>query len=183
MSANLKNKASEIRSRDRQNGAVVAAAIEQAAVEIDGINIRLAPLTDPIFGFKSQQNGSLFLDALAARNLTKRFLFDDAPDTQAVAVAGYQVLLLGDVIRLNNTSGGSLALTSTPTIAAGKNLQRVELINISAQNIVLQDNGTLAGSTLRLGAATRTLKTRCLISLRYSTDIGGWLELFFANNL
>lgn len=85
------------------------------------------------------------------------------------------------VLKANNTSGSSKTFTSTPTVADGYDGQHLTIVNISASDVVLSDQGTLANSGLRLGAATRTLSTRDSIELVYSADIGDWCELAFAN--
>jgi hypothetical protein len=84
-------------------------------------------------------------------------------------------------IRLNNTSGSSKTLASTPTIADGQPGQILRIRNTSANDVVLQDQGTLAGSNLRLGAATRTLSQRDGIILEYDDTIGDWVEDTFSN--
>ncbi len=86
-------------------------------------------------------------------------------------------------VRLNNTSGSSKTLASAPTIADGQTDQIVILTNTSASDVVLQDQGTLASSNLRLGATTRTLSTRDSIILQYDVTIGDWVELAFSNVL
>ncbi len=92
------------------------------------------------------------------------------------------------VMRLNNTSGGPLTLTSTPTVAdppdsAGAMAQLIILYNRSTDNITLQDRGTLANSNLRLGAATRTLGTGDSITLLWAVNLSDWIEISFTNVL
>lgn len=82
-------------------------------------------------------------------------------------------------IRLNNTSGSSKTLTSAPTISDGIDGQLLILFNSSANDVVLQDQGTLGSSNLRLGVSTRTLTTRDSMLLMYSTTVGDWIELSF----
>jgi len=126
--------------------------------------------------FQVGQTQDYSADSLAIRNVTKRFTFADAPDIQNVPAATYQIVVLGDWVRLNNTSGGAVTLTSAPTIADGKNGQCVELLNVSANNIIFQDQGTLAGSNLRLSANTITIATRSSLLLRFSSEIGDWVQ-------
>lgn len=78
-------------------------------------------------------------------------------------------------------ANGSYTLTSAPTIAAGVDGQRVLIINVDtgADVITLQDQGTLAGSNLRLGAATRALGPRDSIELQYNSTVGDWVELMY----
>lgn len=82
-------------------------------------------------------------------------------------------------MRLNNTSGGSVTLTSTPTIADGFQGQILYLVNSSANNVVFQDESGLAGSNLRLGAATRTVKQYGTLVLWMNTTTGYWHEIGF----
>jgi hypothetical protein len=86
-------------------------------------------------------------------------------------------------VRLDNTSGSSKTLTSAPTVATGSNNQRLFIYNGSAQDVVLQDQGTLASSNLRLTTTTVTLSTRDSIELMYSTTIGDWIEIGRSNVL
>jgi hypothetical protein len=51
----------------------------------------------------------------------------------------------------------------------------------ATHTITLQDQGTLANSNLRLGAATRALGPRDNIRLIYNTTVGDWVELAFSN--
>lgn len=67
-------------------------------------------------------------------------------------------------------------LTSTPTIPDGSRMQVVTLLNVSANNLTLQDQGTLANSNLRLTAATLTLAPRQSIQLMFSTEHGDWIQ-------
>lgn len=85
------------------------------------------------------------------------------------------------VIQLNNTSGSSKTLASAPTITDGQNGQVITLFNSSANDVVLQDQGTLASSNLRLVASARTLSTRDSIQLMYSSTVGDWIEIGFSN--
>lgn len=82
-----------------------------------------------------------------------------------------------DYVILTNTSGGALTVTAAPTIPNGFDGERCLLLNVSANNIVLQDQGTLANSNLRLSAATITLGTRDSLWLLYSHDIGNWVQI------
>ena len=99
------------------------------------------------------------------------------PKTQTISAASDTVVNTSSIIRLTTT--GAKTMTSAPTLENGENGQVITLINTGADNIVLQDQGTLGSSNLRLGAATRTLTQRSTISLVYSTTVGDWVELMF----
>lgn len=99
------------------------------------------------------------------------------PTTQTLSAAGNAITANAEYKTLDNNTGASLTLTSAPTIADGQNGQEIELTNVdSADNIVLQDQGTLANSNLRLQAATITLTPRDSVRLRYSTAVGDWVQ-------
>jgi len=98
------------------------------------------------------------------------------PLTKAITVVGDTIPITATIIRLNNTSGGSLTLNSTPTMAAGENGQVAKLINTSANAVVIQDAGTLAGSGLELTAATITIAARQSVELTYMTTSAAWLQ-------
>ena len=85
---------------------------------------------------------------------------------------------------LDNSTGASLTLTSTPTIANGQDGQIITLINDdSADDIVIQDETSLGSSNLRLaGAANCTLGPRDAITLMYVSSLGDWIELSRSNN-
>lgn len=102
---------------------------------------------------------------------------------QTITATSDAISILGTHIRLNNTSGSSKTLASTPTVPGGFAGQILILMNTSANDVVLQDQGMLANSNLRLGASTRTLSTRDSIMLMYSSTIGDWCEIGFSNVL
>ena len=182
MSVALTQKSIQIRGADPQHGGIIAEGILQAAREIDDITGNLKPLIGPA-GFSATQLSQLLIDTLEIRNLTTRFRFQDPPDAQIISVVGSVIYPLGEWLRLKNTAVGALTLTSAPTIPDGQNGQVIELLNISANNIVVQDQGTLAGSNLRLSANTITLGTRDSLILRYSSDIGDWVQIGNTNVL
>jgi hypothetical protein len=103
------------------------------------------------------------------------------PSAQTITAVSDTIRIDRTSVRLNNTSGSSKTLTSAPTLADGQSGQVIILTNTSANDVVLQDQGTLASSNLRLGATTRTLSTRDSIILRYDATVGDWIELAFSN--
>lgn len=82
------------------------------------------------------------------------------------------------------SSGGALVITSTPSVSAGvADGQRLLIKGTSAADtIALQDNGTLAGSTLELGAANRVLGLNSQLELSWDSTTGRWCEISFAAN-
>ena len=101
--------------------------------------------------------------------------------SDGVSVGGSTIGITSTTRRLNNPSGGALTLTSAPPIADGTDGQILVVFIGSAQNVVLQDRGTLASSNLRLGATTRTLGTPDYLMLMYSSTVGDWVEIVFSN--
>jgi hypothetical protein len=76
-----------------------------------------------------------------------------------------------------------VTLTSTPTLANGADGQVLIIQGTDDTNTVtVQDEGTLAGSNLELGAATRTLGKGDLLVLTFDSTDGAWYEISFANN-
>jgi hypothetical protein len=99
------------------------------------------------------------------------------PSQQAITAVGDTIRIDRTTVRLNNTSGSSKTLTSAPTMADGQSGQIIILTNTSANDIVLQDQGTLASSNLRLVSTSITLGTRDSVMLRYDSNVGDWIQL------
>jgi len=111
--------------------------------------------------------------------VTGIFLRNNIPNdgvTQSITAVGNAIVASADRVLLN--PNGVYTLTSAPTIADGFwNGQLIELLNVSANTITIQDQGTLPGSNLRLSAATIALGTRDSLLLRYDTTIADWLQV------
>ena len=80
------------------------------------------------------------------------------------------------------SSGGDITSTATPFISTSTVTQGtvVTLIGGSSDVITLQDNGTLAGSLLSLGAATRALAEDDTLTLYLRDD--RWIEISYSDN-
>lgn len=87
------------------------------------------------------------------------------------------------------SSGGNITLTSVPTIAtttvpSGATLipngTYLVLTSTASQTITLQSQGTLAGSGLRLGAATRVITVGNQLTLIFNSSVGQWVEAGFS---
>lgn len=98
------------------------------------------------------------------------------PRAQTISAAPNAILANAGRVALTNSSGGSLTLTSAPTIADGQDGQSVVLTNVGAQNIVLQDQGTFANSNLRLSASGVTLTPRDSLELTFFASVGDWVQ-------
>ena len=89
------------------------------------------------------------------------------------------------------SSGGSITLTSTPNIST-MNAQGLPLASgtfliitstaTSADAVVFQDAGTLSGSALQLGAASRSISLYKTLVLIFDAKDGFWRELAYGNN-
>ena len=137
-----------------------------------------------VFGANAAVTAATTLEVAASatsslRNSTRTIFPPTA--NQVIDAATDTILANATFVNLTNTTGASITLTSAPTIADGEDGMYLIIMNIAADNIVVQDQGTLAGSNLRLGAATRTLGTRDSLVLIYSADIGDWVEVSFNN--
>lgn len=79
------------------------------------------------------------------------------------------------------SSGGPLTLSATPTITTTTWAEGTRFIIQSATNtITFQDNGTLSGSLLELGANTRALGVGDILELIFRNST--WWEIGFYNN-
>lgn len=139
-----------------QNGTVASAHAAGVAVEI---RIVAAQTTDIQTTVNALEDGQ-----------------GDSVQTKVLTVVGDTIPITSRIVKLNNTSGGSLTLTSAPTLANGVDGQRLTLINISAQNVVIQDQGTLPASNARLTAAGVTITPRDSVELTYDVDVGDWVQ-------
>lgn len=97
-------------------------------------------------------------------------------DTNNITAAGNTIVVDRALLLIQNVTGGSLTLTSTPTIANGADGEVVRIVNVGSQNIVLQDQGTLASSNLRLASSTVTLAPRQSLDLVYLSAVGDWVD-------
>lgn len=99
----------------------------------------------------------------------------DTPSVATITAAGNTIAADATVKRLDNTTGGSITLTSTPTIADGQDGQILVLFTSSAQSVVLTHG---AANNLRLdGGTNKTLATRASITLMFSSTIGDWIQI------
>lgn len=102
---------------------------------------------------------------------------------QAIAAAADVITANGSNKLISNTTAAGITLTSAPIIADGLNGQEVRITNTGTQPVVLQDQATLVGSNLKLGAATRSLGPRQSIRLQFLSAIGDWVEIGFSTVL
>lgn len=75
------------------------------------------------------------------------------------------------------TSDGNYTLTVAPTIADGTDGEEIILVNVGANTVTLQDQGSLASSNLRLTGASVAIGPRDSIRMYYSGDVGDWVQI------
>ena len=150
------------------SGDVSAAAImtDHAIVRGDG-------------GAKGVQDSGVLIDD--SDNMSGVVLMTYNPSgAQSITGVGDDIQPNATVIVLNPT--GNYVLTSTPTIANGTN---GDIIYIRAGNgeintVTVQDQGSLGGSNLNLGAASRVIGALDVLCLIF--DGTEWNEVSYANN-
>ena len=111
----------------------------------------------------------------------------EAPLAVTIDAAGdtiTETLAAGDrltatTVHLANTTGSSITLTSTPTIPDGTDGQRLSLINVGADPVVLQAESVLTGSGIATG---RTLSSGASVTLSWVESLGLWVELDCPND-
>lgn len=118
-------------------------------------------------------SGSAFVGNSGAASIARAVI---ASQVAAITAAANQIPRNPNVVRLNPNA--NYTLTSLPTIPDGSPGEILFVTNQHASFVVtVQDNGTLAGSGLRLGAATRAIGPRDWLMLVFSADSGDWEEL------
>jgi hypothetical protein len=104
------------------------------------------------------------------------------PSTLQTLAAGNAISADAAKVRVAG-SGGAVTLTSTPTVADGSDGQFLMILGTSDTNTVtVQDQGTLAGTNLELGAGTRVLGKGDILVLSFDSSDSVWYEVCFANN-
>lgn len=80
------------------------------------------------------------------------------------------------------TADASYTLTSAPTISDGQPGEELIILNVdTTDTITIQDQGTLAGSNLRLVGTNCALGPRDSIRLIYNSTVGDWVEIGRSN--
>jgi hypothetical protein len=160
----------------------------------DTKHIRYIPASQPVpgSGFAVQNAVEMWLNGVngGGENFDTTATTDIPSRLRTVPTLYQDITAAGDAILLNatlrvikNNTAGSITLTSTPTIPVGRNGEVITVINVGAQNVVLQDNGTLVGSKLKLTGTTITLgqydsvKFLYLINDGTQADIKLWIQI------
>lgn len=107
----------------------------------------------------------------------------NTPGTAQNITAATQAITANRTVK-QITANASYTLSSAPTITNGQDGQTITILNVdTVDTITLQDQGTLAGSNLRLSASTVALAPRCSITLVYSSTVGDWIQIGQTNVL
>lgn len=118
----------------------------------------------------------------SAASILNTGVLTTTPRTVDVDAAGDTIPVTGAALVIVTLSAGNITSSATPFLADGANGQEIILIGgQSGAALTLSDEGTVPGSNLHLGAATRALGFRDVLSLRFSTVAGGWVETAFVN--
>lgn len=83
------------------------------------------------------------------------------------------------------STGGSVIVTATPSISTTSIKDGTFLVLASTSTtspVVLQDNGSLSGSQLELGAASRTISGNATLTLIFDLTLSKWKEIAFSAN-
>ncbi len=106
--------------------------------------------------------------------VANRFAAQDTPSaTQVIDAAADIIVPNARTVVISNTTGGSITLTSTPTIADGVNGQRLTILNVGTQGVELKHGVSF---NLRLtGSVDHQIGHGIL--LVFSTAAGDWMEI------
>ncbi len=106
--------------------------------------------------------------------------FTGVPSAAQTLAAATAILANATIVQIN--SAGNVTSTAAPTIANGLDGQILVIVNVdTTDTITLSDQGTLAGSNLRLSTATIALGPRDSLTLTYNATIGDWIEIARSN--
>ena len=115
---------------------------------------------------------------LASASLRSVKMIQDATAAKAIAAVGDVITAVGYHKLVTVT--GAIVLTSAPTIADGNDGEFLCIINTGGGGggtVTLQDQGTLAGSNLRLVGVSAVLGPRDSVLLMYDVAVGDWLQI------
>lgn len=101
-------------------------------------------------------------------------------------IYGTSTIVVTSEYEMLTSSGGSVTMVNTPTIStltvAGANIPAGQVLvlgsSVAAYGFTFQANGTLAGSLIYLGSASRTVNNKNTLSLIFGPD-GFWHETSF----
>jgi hypothetical protein len=97
---------------------------------------------------------------------------------KTITAAGNTLPIDATVVALNNTSGGTITLTSTPILADGLDGQKIKITNVSSQTVILAgeaEGGAVAGTANTNVRYRTTIAPTMTVELTYSSTLGYWL--------
>lgn len=117
--------------------------------------------------------------ALTAVGVVNSGLEVVAPTTQTLTAVTDTIQPVSGSVVLNNTSGGGLTLTSTPSIAtAGVADGTILILRATLGGVTLQDESALAGSKLRLATGSnKAIGVNDELALVFDEPTGFWRQL------
>lgn len=120
---------------------------------------------------------------VAAVGITQTGKTINTPTAKNITAASDTIPITPTDVKL--TSVGAQTLTSAPTIAAGTDGQILIIYNVDVDGdtVTIQDRGTLANSNLWLTTTTFVCGKGDSITLKYSSDLAGWIEIARSNVL
>lgn len=131
---------------------------------------------------KGKTAASAALDVVGSQLLSGRL------STARTALSGIQAsttVLATSAFETVLSTGGSVLLLSTPNITVSGVPDGTRLVIVSTSTtgpIVFQDEGTLTGSKLELGAASRSVSGNSALSLIFDSVVGKWKETSYSAN-
>jgi parallel beta-helix repeat protein len=128
--------------------------------------------------YAADQAGVLFGRNQVTGNTTQ---WSGAYAVEAVPMVATQTLAAATAITATGvvlmfTCSGAVTSTAAPLIANGSDGQVVRLLNVGTGTLTISDQGTLAGSNLRLTANTVAIGPRQSLELTYSSTVGDWVQ-------
>lgn len=118
--------------------------------------------------------------------ITPTGIFAPVRSTESGVTASSTIINTAMFVVVTTTSPAAAVVTSaTPTISTTTATDGQFIVikgTSSTATFAFQDNGTLAGSLLELGAASRVVSDLKVLGLMYDGTIGKWLEVFYGNN-
>lgn len=129
------------------------------------------------------------LAGIATLTVTTATIATLLPTLVALSASTLAALVAASAINPNMAkirvgAAAPIVLVSTPTITAPANDGTLLLLmgTNDTNTVALQSESSLAGTKLKLGAATRTLGAGDYLLLCYDLTLGFWFEVAFSNN-
>lgn len=111
--------------------------------------------------------------------------------SQTIAISGATSIVPTDSFQMLLSSGANVVVTAVPSISTATVIggltpwadgTKLVVTTTGTVTVTFQDNGTLSGSRLHLGANTRIVGADKILTLIYVAAQNFWDELAYANN-